>query len=427
MKQLLDTKYLKISLYTLGVIILSILASKLFSHTDNIIPKINEITQFFLNILSPVIYGFLIAYLMNPAMIFFERHLTRYFKPHMPEHFRKIRTFSICMVYLCFFGTLILTFKFLVPQVVVNIKFLIANLPDYVVEFRLWVTTLQQDLANEFNNPSISIMLNELFNPLQLTTRLDSSTVTNFITHAIDTLVSSAMNITAIILNWIIGFVISVYILMQKETFSNGSKRFLYALFNHSTASKIVFLSSETHTMVTRFFVGKSLDSVIIGIMCFIGLSIMKNPYALLLSLIIGVFNMIPYFGPVIGAVPAVILTLFTGLWPAVGVGIFVLFLQQFDGLYLGPKILGDSIGITPFWIIFAITIGGALWGPLGMFFASPILAVILNVCNRWIDSKLATQDIDLPKLSASMIITPPHPPTQKISLFKKKEINVES
>ena len=422
MKQFLDTKYLKISIYTLSVVILSILASKLFSHTDNIIPKISEVVHSFLSILSPIICGFLIAYLMNPAMVFFERFLIKRTQPRSSKQFHKIRVLSICLVYLCFFGTLILTIKFLVPQIASNIKFLGTNLPFYLEEFKTWLATFEKEMLEQFSGPTTTNLINQLLNPIKLETFFNPDILTTML----DTVISSAMSVTGILLDWIIGFVISLYVLMQKETFCNGSKRFAFALFKPTFADKIILLFSETHYMITRFFVGKSLDSLIIGIMCFVGLWIMDNPYALLLSLIVGVSNMIPYFGPVIGAIPAVILTLFVDPWSAVLVALFILFLQQFDGLYLGPKILGDSIGITPFWIISAITIGGALWGPLGMFFASPLLAVILNMCNRWIDRKLISRAIDLPKLSHDDIIPSIHPPTTTISLFKKGKKKVE-
>ena len=188
----------------------------------------------------------------------------------------------------------------------------------------------------------------------------------------------------------------------NKKTRSAFFRKCLFLL--SEKAQKIIAIAAEGHATFIQFFVGKFIDSTIIGIICFVGLSILRNPYALLLSVIVGVFNMIPYFGPILGAIPAVIITLFTGFMPAVFVGIFIFILQQFDGLVLGPKILGDSIGLSPFWIISGILIGGAVWGPLGMFFASPIVAVILNNLSRWVDKRLRERNI------SDEFIDTPHP-----------------
>lgn len=396
MKKILDAKYIKIALYTLFVIVAAILTYRISSNTDNIIPNVYTYLKSVLGIFSPILYGLLIAYLMNPAVAFFERNLIRWTRSTAHTDIKRLRVLSIIIVYLCLFGTIFLTIRFLVPQILDNIKVLFNNLPTYVDEFQNMLFKLQLSINDALAYPDFSQFVNEVINPTQVREIINPKSLQT----VFDKLVTSTMSITGTLLNLVIGFVISIYAIMQKETFVNGSKRTIYAIFKASTANKIINVANEAHTTIIRFFIGKSLDSLIIGVICFIGLSILKNPYALLLSFIVGIFNMIPYFGPVIGAIPAVILTLFEGVGPAIIVGIFIFFLQQFDGLILGPKILGDSIGITPFWIISAITIGGALAGPLGMFFASPILAVILSMVNRWIDKRLDTKQIKLPKLS---------------------------
>ena len=358
-------------------------------------------------IFTPILYGLLIAYLLNPAVAFFERYLIKWTHSTTFKDFKRLRLLSIIIVYICIFGTLFLTIRFLVPQILDNIKVLFNNLPTYLDELKDIIAQLQHTINQNISYPDVTQFVNEIINPSKVSHLVDFASLSK----AFDHVISGTMNLTGTILNLIIGIMIASYAVMQKETFTNGSKRLIYALFRQNTANKIISIASESHTTIIRFFVGKSLDSLIIGIICFIVLSIMKNPYALLLSFIVGLFNMIPYFGPFIGAVPAVILTLFEGIPAAIGVAIFIFLLQQFDGLYLGPKILGESIGITPFWIISAITVGGAIAGPLGMFFASPILAVILSITNRWIDKRLNTKRIDLPKLSPDEIIphTPPH------------------
>lgn len=403
LKKIWDTYYIKIALYTLFVIVSAILVYRISSNTDNIIPHVYAYIKSIISIFTPILYGLLIAYLLNPAVTFFERHLIKWTQSITFKDFKRLRVLSIIIVYLCVFGTLFLTIRFLIPQILDNIKVLFNNLPTYLDEIRAILIQLQHTINENIAYPDVTQFVNEVLNPSKVSHLLDFTSLSK----AFDHVISSTMNLTGTILNLIIGIMIASYAIMQKETFTNGSKRLIYALFKENMANKIICIASESHTTIIRFFVGKSLDSLIIGLICFIVLSIMKNPYALLLSFIVGLFNMIPYFGPLIGAIPAIILTLFEGIPAAIGVAIFIFILQQFDGLYLGPKILGESIGITPFWIISAITVGGALAGPLGMFFASPILAVILSLLNRWIDRRLDTKRIDLPKLSPDQIV--PH------------------
>lgn len=407
MKKIWDTYYVKIALYTLFVIVAAILVYRISSNTDNIIPHVYAYIKSIIAIFTPILYSLLIAYLLNPAVAFFERYLIKWTHSTTFKDFKRLRLLSIIIVYICIFGTLFLTIRFLVPQILDNIKVLFNNLPTYLDELKDIIAQLQHTINQNISYPDVTQFVNEIINPSKVSHLVDFASLSK----AFDHVISGTMNLTGTILNLIIGIMIASYAVMQKETFTNGSKRLIYALFRQNTANKIISIASESHTTIIRFFVGKSLDSLIIGIICFIVLSIMKNPYALLLSFIVGLFNMIPYFGPFIGAIPAVILTLFEGIPAAIGVAIFIFLLQQFDGLYLGPKILGESIGITPFWIISAITVGGAIAGPLGMFFASPILAVILSITNRWIDKRLNTKRIDLPKLSPDEIIphTPPH------------------
>lgn len=423
MKKVLDTKYLKIALYTIFVIVVSILAYRLSSKSDNIMPYITSFFKSIFSIFEPIIYGLIIAYLMNPSMSFFERHFSIFFKPHSIKHYRAIRTLSILIVYICLFGTIILSVKFLIPQILNNLSVLANNIPTYINEFKSFLG----DLERQVSDTLVTIppdLISQIFDMLDISNIISINSLSVFFDKAI----LSTVSITGALLDWVIAFIVAIYALSQKETFINGSKRIIYALFKSSTANKIISISEESNQLMIKFFVGKSIDSLIIGIMCFVGLSLLKNPYALLLAFIVGLFNMIPYFGPFIGAIPAVIITLFEGLGPAVAVALFILALQQFDGLILGPKIIGDSLGITPFWIISGVTIGGGLAGALGMFFACPILAVLLLTINRWLDKKLGEKAISLPQLSVDEVIPTYRDPVAKISLSKpfssKKKTN---
>jgi predicted PurR-regulated permease PerM len=198
------------------------------------------------------------------------------------------------------------------------------------------------------------------------------------LTHIIS-FASSALDI-------IIGLMIMVYILIDKEKIIALGKRVLYIWFSDAQVKNIVNTVKNTNNVFNSFFIGKTLDSIIIGLLFFIGALILDLPYSMLFALIIGLTNMIPYFGPFIGAIPVTALTVLDspikGLW----VLIFIIILQQFDGIILGPKILGNSTGLKPIGVIFAIIVGGAIAGPLGMFFGVPIFSVALTALMNFID-----------------------------------------
>ena len=394
-KKWFDIEYFKIALYVIFIIVIGTLFYQLIGNISivslNIKTFLNNIKQ----LLKPLLYGILFAYLMNPGASWFERKLYLLTdqlakdKKLSNSTYKFYRTVSILLVYIVLFGFIFITFNYMVPKIFSNIKDLYGNMPNYINAMESLALRLEEsmDYAAQYIPADY---LDSILKFLQLPQISPA-----FINSLIGRIFSSALNITSITLNIVLACVIAFYLLKQKENFAHGAKRLIYAFFNKQKGDKLISLAQESNHIFIRFFIGKSLDSLIIGIICFIGLSLLKNPYALLLSLIVGVTNMIPYFGPFIGGVPAVLITLFEGFTPAILVAIFIFALQQFDGLFLGPKILGDSIGLSPFWIIISIIIGGAIWGVLGMFFGVPLCAIILLLINRWIDKRLELKNID--------------------------------
>ena len=188
--------------------------------------------------------------------------------------------------------------------------------------------------------------------------------------------------------NLIMGIFIAFYMLFDKEKFLHELRKLTYTLTSETRARRILYNGRRIHNIFQSFIVGKALDSLIIGILAFIGLNLIGAPLALVLSIIIGVTNMIPYFGPFLGGIPSVIITLLINPLDGVWVGLFILALQQFDGNFLGPKILGNSLDVSPLWIILAVIVGGALLGPLGMFIGVPIFATIKLFWSEYIDRR---------------------------------------
>ncbi len=202
-------------------------------------------------------------------------------------------------------------------------------------------------------------------------------------------LLTSTISLTSYILKFLIGLIISIYILADKEKIIKGAKKLTYALLNKKTAFNLISNLKKSNYIFSKYMFGKALDSLIIGILCLILLSVFRVKFALLFSLIVGVTNMIPYVGPFVGAIPAVVVTLFINPIQAIWVAIIIFLLQQFDGWYLGPKIIGDQVGVSPLLIITAIIVGGGMFGASGMFLGVPVFTVIKAFVDEYVEKKL--------------------------------------
>ena len=202
------------------------------------------------------------------------------------------------------------------------------------------------------------------------------------------------LNIVSEIFNAVIGLIVSIYILFSKETFVRQSKKCVYAVLSARHANMVLHLTTKSNDIFGGFIIGKLIDSAIIGVLCFVGLSILKMPYVMLVSVIVGVTNIIPFFGPYIGAVPSTILIMLANPIQGVYFVIFILLLQQFDGNILGPKILGNSTGLSAFWVIVAILLGGGLFGFVGMVMGVPTFAVLYYIVQMLVNNHLERKSL---------------------------------
>ncbi len=329
-----------------------------------------------LSIFSPVIWAFAIAYLLNPLMKILEKK------------FKLKRVWSILIIYMLVLGILTIFITVISPSIVNSIMELGRNLPSYITQTELWFTEqlTNLELLDEYG---VAPYINE---------NLDNfiGTISVYVNNILSAALSQVINLTSAFFRAILSMIIAIYFLKDKEKFLKGVKKIIFAFLSPEHSKSVIEFGAELDNLFSRFIIGKFIDSCIIGVICFFGLMIIDAPYELLLSIIVGITNMIPYFGPFIGAVPAVIITLFFSPLKALWVLIFMIFLQQFDGLYLGPKILGDKVGLSPFWIIVAIIIGGGIFGVIGMFLGVPIMAVIKAVFERFIDKRLDAKNVEI-------------------------------
>lgn len=335
------------------------------------------------NLLTPFVIGGVVAYLINPIVNFFERHWGKLIKKSATA-----RVVSVTSAYIICFAVILVILNLLIPLLVKSTADIINSIPAYYNKLQSlkesdWNTTVagrlfisafssaEQELANIISQSSLSSL-----NP------------------AISGILGGVINIGGTLLDAVLGVIISIYFIMEKDRLLIGAKRICKAVFTDSVSDKISRHTADAHGILSRFIVGKTIDSLIIGIICFIGLLIFNVRNSALFAVIVGVTNMIPYFGPFIGGVPVVLLVLFESPLKALWVAIFIFILQQFDGSILGPKILGNSINLSPFWIIFAILIGGGLFGVAGMFLGAPALAVIMLELSRVIDARIEKKSI---------------------------------
>lgn len=393
MKFKVNNKYFRWGLTVFIVVAASICFYYLMFHGSNIKAGFHGM----INILMPVVFGLVTAYLLTPVLNHVEYGVLVPLcnKCKIKESSKRksiIRGIGILITACLFFFLIYGLFSMLLSEIVPSIQSIVSNFDTYINNFTKWLNGLLAD------NPDIKDYVIKMVDKysVELETFLND-TVLSKSSELIKTVSLSVIGILKVIWNFIIGFVISVYVLASKEKFAGQAKKIVYALFEKNTSNVIINNFRFTHNTFIGFISGKILDSIIIGILCFIGTSIMKTPYAVLVSVIIGVTNVIPFFGPYVGAIPCTVLIFVVDpMHPlnCVYFVIFILVLQQFDGNVLGPKILGNSTGLTGFWVIFAITFFGGWFGVLGMIVGVPFFAVVYAAIKSIVNTALIKKDM---------------------------------
>lgn len=336
----------------------------------------------FLSIVAPFIFGFFFAYLIRPIVVTLEKPLKKIKKGKGQKIKRVI---SIVVSYLIVIGALTVIIVYIFPQMKNSVK----DIGNSVKNGYNYVTNHLDEMNAMIPIINLGNVIEYIQNNLIDKLMSNSGTIVPFVYRFSSSVLTSLYNI-------FMGLVISIYMIIDGQKLKNSIKRIIYAVSPIEKAPAICKTISKCNHIFNGFLFGKAVDSLIIGILCFIAMSILQLPYSLLLSVIVGITNMIPYFGPIIGAIPGFVIYLFIDPKLSLVFAIMILILQQFDGLYLGPKILGDLTGIKPLWVIFGIVIGGAYFGAVGMFLGVPTVAVFMYLADLFIESKLKKKKIDL-------------------------------
>ena len=346
-------------------------------------------------ILSPFIWGLVIAYLLGPLVKALQKKV---FGPLCARLFAKSRRSDgsalargLSVFFSEVFMLAIVTglFFLIIPQLYSSIETIIVNSPVYIDKLTTWATKMLTDYpeVRSYVTQLLGDINNDLMGWLQTTVLPGLGSLLSNVGTGVKYVLTGVYNL-------VIGIIVSVYILSDSETFAANAKRILYSLLTPEAAKKLLEGLDFTDRTFVGFLNGKLLDSAIIGLICYIVCAILNMPYALLVSVMVGVTNIIPFFGPFIGAVPSAIVILMVSPVKCLIFIIFVIILQQVDGNIIGPKILGSSVGINGFWVMFSIILGAGLFSFWGMLLGVPVFVVIYTAINNAIDRKLRRSDL---------------------------------
>ena len=369
-----NKKYTTISVYAFLVICASII---FFSVIDDI-GVFTKNLGVLVSTLQPFIIGFVMAYLFNFILVFYEEKVLIFDSVKNLKKKSK-RGISILLTYITVICIITLFMQFVLPQLVDSVVGLVNDVPTYVANATKLLEELTKNL--DLNNEYVGMAMDKWNEVVTYTINIISNLLPIF-GNALKTVASSVWNI-------ILGLIVSIYLLIDKEKFCALSRKITCAIFNEEHAKIAIELAHRSNDTFGKFLSGKIVDSAIIGVLTFIILTIFKMPYTLLISVIIGITNIIPFFGPFFGAIPSFVIIMFVSPIKALWFLLIIFVIQQLDGNIIGPKILGDSIGISAFWILFSLLVAGKVLGLVGMIIGVPLFAIVYSIIKDIVEAKL--------------------------------------
>ena len=335
------------------------------------IPVIGGTIVWVFHLFSPFIFGIILAFIFDGITNFLNRKvISKIFSKTKPEKRRAIS--GICTIFLSI-GVISLLFTFILPEIIESIQKLASNIQTYLSSFRVLLSDLQErwDIP-DFVTEKLDSMIRE-----------GSESLLNYITQSIPSMLNFAISMGNSLMNFLIALTVSIHLLFSKHKMLKNYHRVINAFAKKTHIEALQDLSDTALPVFRKYINGQLLDATLIGVISFIFLYFGGFPYAILISLLMGISNIIPFFGPFIGATPSFLLILMINPVQALWYLIFVIVLQQFDGNFMAPKIIGDSVGLPPIWVLFSVTIGGALFGISGMIFGTPVMATLYAIVRR--------------------------------------------
>lgn len=363
----------------------------------------------FLSAIQPILYGAFMAYLLAPVVNFFEGALTGApaGRTRDPKHFSHaaVRAVSILLTWAVICVLVYLLASVLLPELYKSILQLVSNVENYYNTISGWVEHLLE--SNPAAENWVAAQMDNYYTDITdwLKNDLMPQAQTVMLAAA-----GGVMSLLGFLKNLLVGIIVSVYLLATKERCTAHARKMVYSLFSRENVRWVLRGIRKVDDIFSGFVRGKLLDSLIIGILCFIGCSILKFPYTPLVSVIVGVTNIIPFFGPFLGAIPSTFLILLASPMKALYFVILVLVLQQLDGNIIGPKILGGKTGLSSLWVIIAILIGGSFFGIPGMFFGVPVCACLYSAVGFFVEVRLRDKNLPVDTAAYASAIRPEEP-----------------
>ncbi len=361
-------------LASLALVCSGILFYMALSHLSDLMNLMRRLYE----MIWPFVMAFVVAWLLNPLVSFFENKLFKKGKP------KGRRALSILLTYVLMIVVLSALLYVVLPQVYESLVALVERIPAYLDN----LARVVDDIAREF----------DLVDAEDATIVVGAYTdivnqLTGWVKSILPQIVNAGVSLGSGVVSVLMAFIASIYMLAGKERIAGAFIRFIRAMLPSPYDDKLLEIAARTNRVFAGFIDGKLLDSLIIGILCLIGTLLLKIPFAGLISLIVGVTNIIPFFGPFIGAIPSILILLIVDPWSALWFGIFIIALQQLDGNVIGPRILGDSTGVSALGVLVSISIGGSLLGVAGMILGVPVYAVGSVLVREYLDHRLAVKN----------------------------------
>ena len=370
-----NERYFKIAVTGVVILLIGMVCFFLFYR----IRGFGAFFQDLIGILEPFIYGFVIAYVLRPTCRWWERHLRQLLERAHLKHAQGIAAaLAITFCEILALTIVIALFMLVIPQLVTSIMSLISVLPDQLDNANTWL----HDMLEKY--PTMQQSWDGLY--AELSTRLREwlkTDLTPMLQTIFNGLSIQVVNIVGFLKNAFLGLIVSIYLLAGRRRFLAQGRLVLFSVLKEKWAKLVEDEIIYADKMFSGFLMGKLLDSLIIGVICFVCTYLMGIKSALLVSVVVGVTNIIPFFGPYIGAIPSTLWLLLENPLHAVYFLIFIIILQQIDGNIIGPKILGNSTGLSSFWVLFSILFFGGLWGFVGMIIGVPFFAVVYDIITR--------------------------------------------
>lgn len=351
------------------------------------IKDVTNTFKYIFSILKPFILAFSMAFVLNIPMMFFENKVLKFLDKQKEPILKSLkRPLSILLTFITVIGLIIALCLFVIPEIISSASTLLETVPGYINSF--------EEIINKFM--SSTELLQTIQNSILTTWKEIAKILGNLLTTSFSSILTTTVSITSGFINFILSLVLTIYMLASKETLIRHTKKVLYAFTKRNIANKIIEISNLANITFAKFITGQCIEAFILAFLCFIGMTIFSMPYALLISVLIGVTALIPVFGAFIGAIPSIFLILIIDPIKALWFIVFIVCLQQFEGNIIYPKVVGNSVGLSALWVMFAMLVGGSTLGLVGMLLGIPTFSVLYSLVTNYTNKKLKNKNIKI-------------------------------